>query len=695
MMSTAKTNRFLQDLDRVAKVRQEVAGCLKRMVISVEKSELAAQTGSGEMGFDRDLADLTKASTNLQQGVFRLMVLGDMKRGKSTFLNALIGENLLPSDVNPCTALLTVLRYGKEKKVTVHFNDGKTPASIDFATFKTKYTIDPAEAKKLEESNQPAFPDVDYAVVEYPLELLSKGIEIIDSPGLNDTEARNELSLGYLNNCHAVLFVLSASQPCTLGERRYLENYIKNRGLSVFFLVNAWDRVKESLIDPDDATELAEAEDKLNRVFKANLAEYCTVDGYDIYAERVFNLSSIIALRRRIKDSDADLAGTGFPAFIDSLNTFLTQERAIAELRQARIIAKQTSTHVKEAVARRIPLLDTDIIELKAKIDAIQPQFDRLQEIRDLFRDDIRRVRDRQARSIADSMKTYLLTLESTFDRDFEAYHPSDLQFLDFFSNSKREQFNQAAQKGFQNYINDKYSAWTLTAQAELATAFAELSEQAKKHGVNYQNITQEMAEKLTGKIHMRNNSLEDDGTPGWAKWAMGLFSIASGYWAGAALAVGGFDFRSIMLNLFTTASIGLIFGALLGPIGIVAASLGVAAFPIDHARKYFSQEIKKQLVDRLPEIAKEQWQPIYSAAQESFDRYEQEVIKRINDDINARKGELQNLVKQKESQEIDRTTEVNRLKQFEADVLSESLSIESFYQGFLNGRSIEVSTER
>jgi GTPase SAR1 family protein len=695
MMSTAKTNRFLQDLDRVAKVRQEVAGCLKRMVISVEKSELAAQTGSGEMGFDRDLADLTKASTNLQQGVFRLMVLGDMKRGKSTFLNALIGENLLPSDVNPCTALLTVLRYGKEKKVTVHFNDGKTPASIDFATFKTKYTIDPAEAKKLEESNQPAFPDVDYAVVEYPLELLSKGIEIIDSPGLNDTEARNELSLGYLNNCHAVLFVLSASQPCTLGERRYLENYIKNRGLSVFFLVNAWDRVKESLIDPDDATELAEAEDKLNRVFKANLAEYCTVDGYDIYAERVFNLSSIIALRRRIKDSDADLAGTGFPAFIDSLNTFLTQERAIAELRQARIIAKQTSTHVKEAVARRIPLLDTDIIELKAKIDAIQPQFDRLQEIRDLFRDDIRRVRDRQARSIADSMKTYLLTLESTFDRDFEAYHPSDLQFLDFFSNSKREQFNQAAQKGFQNYINDKYSAWTLTAQAELATAFAELSEQAKKHGVNYQNITQEMAEKLTGKIHMRNNSLEDDGTPGWAKWAMGLFSIASGYWAGAALAVGGFDFRSIMLNLFTTASIGLIFGALLGPIGIVAASLGVAAFQIDHARKYFSQEIKKQLVDRLPEIAKEQWQPIYSAAQESFDRYEQEVIKRINDDINARKGELQNLVKQKESQEIDRTTEVNRLKQFEADVLSESLSIESFYQGFLNGRSIEVSTER
>ncbi len=684
MMSTAKTNRFLQDLDRVARVRQEVAGALNRMVTKLQKSELAAQTGSGEMGFDRDLADLTKASTNLQQGVFRLMVLGDMKRGKSTFLNALIGENVLPSDVNPCTALLTVLRYGREKKVTIHFKGDRRSEELDFASFKTKYTIDPSEAKRLEASNKTAFPDVDYAVVEYPLELLSKGIEIIDSPGLNDTEARNELSLGYLNNCHAVLFVLSATQPCTLGERRYLENYVKDRGLSVFFLMNAWDRVKESIIDPDDATELAEAEAKLHRVFKANLAEYCLVDGYDLYEERVFALSSITALRRRIKDIDADLSGTGFPAFIDALNTFLTQERAIAELRQARTIARQANTHVKEAVARRIPLLGADVIELKAKIAGIEPQFVQLNTIRDEFREDIRRVRDRQARSIADSMRTYLLNLETTFDADFQAYEPSDLQFLDFFSGSKREQFNQAAQKGFQQYINDKYAAWTLSAQKELMAAFTELSQQAQKHGINYQNITQEMAEKLTGNIHTRSKSLEDDGSPAWAKWAMGLFSIATGNFAGAALAVGGFELRSIMLNFFTTAGIAILFGALLGPIGIMVAGLGVAAFQVDHARKYFSQEIKKQLVAKLPEISNQQWQPIHSVVQECFDNYDREVSKRINDDINARKGELDNLVSQKESREIDRATELGRLEKFAEDIANKSQEVDSLYQSFL-----------
>src|ERR671933_2882172 len=320
-----EADSFINDLNRVTQVRYEVSSCLAKIAETIGQAETEGTQTSGGLGLEADIEDLTIASKNLRSGVFRLLVLGDMKRGKSTFLNALIGENLLPSDVNPCTALLTVLRYGSEKKVTVYFNDGKSPKQLDFKSFKQNYTIDPAEAKRLEAEKKPAFPDIDCAVVEYPLPLLEKGIEIVDSPGLNDTEARNELSLGYINNCHAILFVLRATQPCTMGERRYLENYIKNRGLSVFFLINAWDQVRESLIDPDDPEELAEAEGKLRRVFQANLAEYCLTEGHNVYEERVFEVSAIKALRKRMKDASASLAGTGFPEFMGALNTFLTQ----------------------------------------------------------------------------------------------------------------------------------------------------------------------------------------------------------------------------------------------------------------------------------------------------------------------------------------------------------------------------------
>jgi GTPase SAR1 family protein len=686
MSYTLETSGFLKDLDRIAQVRSRVATALQTITDTLQKAEQEGDTCSGKLGLEREIEDVAVASKNLRQGVFRLLILGDMKRGKSTFLNALIGENLLPSDVNPCTALLTVLRYGPEKQVTIHFNDGKPPQHTDFSSFKRQYTIAPEEAKQLEQQQKQAFPDISHAVIEYPLELLSKGVEIVDSPGLNDTEARNELSLGYLNNCHAVLFVMRASQPCTLAERRYLENYIKDRGLSVFFLVNAWDQVRESLLDPDDAEELAEAESKLRQVFRANLAGYCQVDGHDVYEERVFEISAIAALRRRIKNADAALDGTGLPQFMAALNTFLTQERAISELRQARTIARQTLMRVREAVERRIPLLDHDVEELQQRIGSVEPQFDQLNGIRDQFREEIRRTRDQKARAIADSFRTYVFNLENTFEADFQRYQPSEMQFLDFFSTSKREAFNRSAQQGFEQYVNDKFFAWTLTAEKDLNGAFTALSNSAAKHGATYATVTDQITEKLTGQKIMPRPSLgaEDDSTPSWAKWAMGLFSLASGNFAGAALAVTGFDFKSIVLNFFATASIAILFGSILGPFGIIIAGLGVGMLQADHARKQFAKAIKQELVKYLPQIVQEQWQPIYSAVQECFDTYEREVAQRVNDDIQSRKAELDNLLQQKKTREINRGAELTRLRHIEGSVATACDSVEAAYQGAL-----------
>ena len=138
-------------------------------------------------------------------------------------------------------------------------------------------------------------------MVEYPLPLLEKGVEIVDSPGLNDTEARNQLTLEYVNNCHAILFVLSATQQFTLGEQRYLDNYIKDRGLTVFFLINAWDEIQNRLVNPEDETELQEAEERVRQVFRTNLEPYCLLDGEDMFADRTFEISSLQALRQRLK----------------------------------------------------------------------------------------------------------------------------------------------------------------------------------------------------------------------------------------------------------------------------------------------------------------------------------------------------------------------------------------------------------
>lgn len=683
-----ETTNILNDLKKVAQVRSEIADSLAVMAHSIEKAEIANEATSGKLELARDTEDIKKNSTNLKQGLFRLLVLGDMKRGKSTFLNALLGENLLPSDVNPCTALLTVLRYGTEKKVTIYFSDDTPPEQIDFKEFKHRYTIDPAEAKRLEQNQELAFPNIDYALVEYPLSLLEKGIEIIDSPGLNDTEARNNLSLGYINNCHAILFILSATQPCTLAERRYLENYIKDRGLTVFFLLNAWDRVKESLINPDDPEELAEANTKLERVFRANLSEYCQVDGDDLYEERVFPISSLMALRKRIKNSDASLDGTGFSSFLQSLNTFLTQERAIAELRQSRIIARQIANRVREAVQRRIPLLEKDVTELKEKINSVEPEFKLLSNIRHDFQQEIRDIRDSKAKTISNSFTDFVLKLGDTFETDFMRYQP-DLNFLDFLSGGKRELFEKELASAFEQYINDKLAEWSRSAEQEMESAFAKLSDIALSYGKNYTKITDKITEKLTGnKIPPITGIKAEDNAPGWAKWAAGIFSLARGNIAGVALAGAGFDWKNIMLNFIAVLGVGSIItavtGLALGPIGFALLGLGIGVLQADRSRQELVKVARKELVKYLPQVAQEQTPKVREAIEECFITYEREITSRMNDDINSRKAELANLIERKETIEINQTTEIERLQSLENTVTSEANKIESIYQDLL-----------
>ena len=682
---------FLSNLEEFARVRVEVAESLSAIASNLAEAELEGKSKSGKLELEREIEDIQKNSYNLRSGVFRLLVLGDMKRGKSTFLNALIGERLLPSDVNPCTAILTVLRYGEKKKVTVYFNDNTEPEQIDFKSFKTRYTIDPTEAKRLEENSQLAFPNVDYAVVEYPLSLLEKGIEIIDSPGLNDTEARNELSLGYINNSHAILFVLSATQPCTLGERRYLENYMKGRGLTVFFLLNAWDRIKESLIDPDDAEELAEANEKVHRVFKTHLAEYCQVDGYDLYEERVFPISSLIALRQRIKNPDATLENSGFPEFLTALSTFLTQERAISELRQARILAKQTSDRVTEAVNRRIPLLESDIEDLKQKIASVKPEFELLSDICDNFQQEITTVRDKKAGTISESFHSFVLSLGDTFEVDFIKYQPS-LNFLDFLSSGKRDAFERELTQAFERYINDKLAEWSRGIEQEMEVAFMNLSQIATTYGTNYSQITDKITEKLTGRIPRVMGVKTEDNSPGWAKWAAGIFSLARGNLAGVALAGAGFDWKNIMLNFITVIGIGgsitALTGIVLGPIGFALLGLGIGVFQADRAREELVKAAKKELVKYLPQVAQEQAPKVRDAINECFDVYSREITQRMNEDIHSRKAELNNLVEQKEAVEVDRSAEITRLDKLAQDVSAEANKIEATYQSFVSAIS-------
>lgn len=689
MTYTTEAEGFINSLQQAAMERNRFADFLVQMAGILSQAEEAGESTSGSLALRGEIKNLQHSSSRLKEGIFRLLVLGDMKRGKSTFLNAILGEDLLPRNVTACTALLTIIRYGERRKVTVFLNNGKSPIELSVEEFKRNYTLDPAVSKQMEEQGQKAFPDVDYAVVEYPLALLREGIEVVDSPGLNDTEKSDNLVTNFLHNCHAILFVLNATSAWTLGESRYLENYIKDKGFTVFFLLNRWDAIRKELLDENDLVALREKEEHVRTRFKTNLAPYTVEGGRSRYDERVFEISSLDALRRRVKN--ASLEDTGFPEFLGALDTFLTKERALTELRQAKVLAFQVYGHVHEAVGRRIPLLDKSLQELQASIEAVQPEFVKLEQIRNAFIGDIRKEGVSQSNDLARSFYQYLANLDQTFENDFAPYQP-ELKFLNFLKKGKREEFKVSLQEAFSQYLRDKIAYWSHDAEQQQRQAFNNLAEMAQEYAVSYQQVTNVITEGvLKSKDAIPSTTVIQDQPATWTRWAAGLTALAMGDIVGAGMAgTSAFNWKNVAMNISGIIAVNVLLAAVfhvtLGPLGTILTALMIGGASGEMQRRKLLKGMKDELSKSLPEIARQQAEVVRRNVLKGFNSYEEQVVSLMNEDIEAQREELENLLEQRQKHEIDREQEIQRLTSFDQNVFALVRQIESRYNTLTSG---------
>lgn len=691
MTYKSDSEKLIENLQDVMEKRQEFSVYINRVISALTNGDSDEEkVATIQPRLKQDIQDLAIASQNLSQGRFRLMVLGDMKHGKSTLLNALLGKDLLPRAVSPTTAILTIIQYGNEMKVTVHFKDHQTE-TLTFDEFNKNYTIDPEEAKRHEESKEAAFPNVNYAVVEYPLEILQNGVELVDSPGLNDTDERNQLTLEYISNCHAILFILNATKPFTMEERRYLENYLKGRGLTIFFLINRWDELSRMALDPNNLEEIRAEEEKQRKVFKTNLYDYCQIEGSNLYEERVFETSGLNALRCRLTGQPLD--GTGLPEFMFALEQFLTKERAIAEFRQIRSLMRQTYNNVHEAIALRIPLLNQSVDELKQKIQSVQPEFRKLVEIRDNFKTEIEKAKSKHSDAIAESAFNYISTLDDTFDVDFKPYMP-DLRFFSFLWGGQRKKFEAGMKERFQKYVNDRMSEWTLSAVRDIEDAFSKLAVSASQYGATYLSVTDTINAKLSGSnFDLKSTTSTEDRYPAWARFATGTAAFLIGDFTGAAGAgLGAFRWKGILINLAAAIGVNAVligaFGIALGPLGIALVTGTTGSAQMEIMRRKFIKATRTEMKKSLPDVAIQQSKVIYQEVKQIFENYNNEVSRQMNEDILSRERELELLIEQKESGDIDRDTEVKRLRNVEDSVYRAWQDLEISYDSLVAGKS-------
>ena len=214
------------------------------------------QTAKGELQKQQRFAQfatgLDKLISHTSEPLM-LVVMGSFSTGKSSFINALLGEEIAAVEEKPTTAVVTKFCYGQQDKLLLHFRDGKVQSA-------TPQEFTRMTAVNNEEKLNEVHEKLDYVERQMPLEIL-KQVSIIDSPGLNDLkEKRSEATERFVSKADTVLWMFSVVQLATREEMAAMDRLTPR--LKPIAVVNKMDLLDEEEDNPQEF--LAKARQTLN-----------------------------------------------------------------------------------------------------------------------------------------------------------------------------------------------------------------------------------------------------------------------------------------------------------------------------------------------------------------------------------------------------------------------------------------------
>ncbi|MFZ3323291.1 MAG: dynamin family protein [Usitatibacter sp.] len=345
-MDSAASNRFETEIARYNRWREELTQSVHAYHDWLESS--------GQLDVQQSIRfyDLLE---NLNKGRLMLAFLAEFSRGKSELINALFfssfKERLLPSDVGrttmcpteifhdpneePYLKLLSVETRYRDESITqlknmpiewskIRLNTGSAAdmkkSLKALADTKKVYALEarmlglaPMVNEKGELPGEEELVEVPawrYAMINYPHPLLTNGISILDTPGLNALGMEPELTVSTVPNAHAILFLLSIDTGVTKSDMEIWDRYVKPGLPQKIAVLNKidlmWDELK---------TE-AEVEKAIARMVET------TSQHLQLPKDRIFPISAQKGLLGRIREDAALVKRSG----LEVLEKFLADE---------------------------------------------------------------------------------------------------------------------------------------------------------------------------------------------------------------------------------------------------------------------------------------------------------------------------------------------------------------------------------
>ncbi len=335
---TGATTPARPALDAFFAKRDEIVEALRGL------GDVASSLGTRSL---RDRVD-RELVRKLAEDRFHLVVVGEFNHGKTTFVNALLGESALPVGVTPTTATIHHIHWAERPEAFV-VTAGGEKRSLPFDEVK-RFAVGGGALDSAATAGG-GTPDVDHLEIGYPAPLLRERILLVDTPGVNDLSLqRADITYSYIPRADAVLFLLDAGQILKESERVFLnDKLLKASRDKIVFVITKWD-----LLSSEEQREaLAYAKNHLSTLVKDPV---------------VFPVSGETAL-------GGNLAGSGLPDLVAHLTRFLAEERGrilldnalgegigVAQLLSKGVDARRRSIQMNgEQIERRIEALEKDL----------------------------------------------------------------------------------------------------------------------------------------------------------------------------------------------------------------------------------------------------------------------------------------------------------------------------------------------
>ena len=247
--------------------------------------------------------EVIEACDRIHSPVYRVAVFGPFNYGKSTLLNALLGEKALPMDLVPTTGAVITVKYGAEPRTQITHTDGTITENAGTSALQDYAVLNEHREMRT---------DVASVEVYCPHPLLKLGLELVDLPGTDDQQAQNDLVQQQLLSADLVIQLLDGRKLMTLAERENLRDWLLDRGInSVIFVVNFL-----NLMETTDRQQVAMRLRFLSESFRAQLP-----DGMS----NLYQVDALPALRARLKGDMAAAKQTGLPELESALQTIGAQ----------------------------------------------------------------------------------------------------------------------------------------------------------------------------------------------------------------------------------------------------------------------------------------------------------------------------------------------------------------------------------